>query len=222
MKSTFFLFGFILIVVGVTGCANAPWEKAQKKNSIKQYELFIAQNPDNGKVAEAKVLLDSMSYFEAGSIGSLESYEGYLAQFPEGNYEKDARDDIETLVYENAARERTIVIYKDYLSKYPMGAYIDYVKSDIEGLIFDEALDSKNQEKLEAYMSQYPDGDFIGQAAVALIELGVNPVALPAAKNLAEEETTEVENSAAVKTVVVPSALDITPVDSTVPKAVGQ
>ena len=165
-----FFFSFCLIFI-LTGCAGSAFQEAQKLNSVKAYDQFLAKHEDSEFSEKAKEARENVFYKNIKIENSVVSYERYLKEYPNGKYLQEAKEllskakialaiEQEEDAFDDAKRRKSVKDFDEYLEKYPQGKHIDVVKELLEEAIYTEAKEKLSTELKDRYFREYPNGKY--------------------------------------------------------------
>ena len=79
-----------LILLGVVGCEEGAWKRAEESNTLESLETFVSKYPDSPYVTEAQQRIDIFAWQEAALADQIDSYAEYITRHPMGGRIEDA------------------------------------------------------------------------------------------------------------------------------------
>ena len=152
------------------------WNKAEKRNTIQEYENFLKDFPNGNfsAVAQTKIteIKDEYVWHETLRENTLTAYKEYLKQFPEALHREEAEQRAKTIGIEEewiiAQQQNTIQGYQDYIKEYPNSKYLKQAKQKIalveEKQYWETIVSENTAAAYRKYLNNYPNGQYVSVA----------------------------------------------------------
>jgi hypothetical protein len=123
-----------MVLSACTPKATREWQAAVAADTIERYRSFVAANPTNEHVSEAKTRIEELAFQATKKADSIAAYHAYLEQYPGGQHSGEAATLLEDRFFQRSKSANTLKSYEEYLGKYPGGRFAVEARETAERL----------------------------------------------------------------------------------------
>lgn len=126
----------MLAIILAGGCSREPnaWARAERHDTIAEYQSYLKRHPQGPHAAAARGRLDDLSWKAAAESRTVAAIDAYLKDFPSGAHVEAARNEVEDLRWAVAERVGAVAEFTAFARDFPQGRHLDECRARIASL----------------------------------------------------------------------------------------
>ena len=160
----------LLVLSGLclAACRDPAYNLASKRDTVDAWREFIAQNPNDEHVQDARDRLAELELIEAQKVHTVLAYKRFLEEFGDTDSAPTARKLLEGLRFNAAMEKGTAQALRQFLRDHPDGAHRAEVEKQLATLEIREVLASDDPRALAAVSAGHQDDPRVEAASLKL------------------------------------------------------
>lgn len=148
----------VLLSLGlVSGCRDAAYSAASKRDTIAAWREFLAQNPSDSNVDSARERLAELEFDEAQHAHTILAYKRFLEEFQDSAKAPQAKALLETLRFAAATARGTSFAMRQFMAEHPEGAHRAEAEALLQQLELRELATGSDPQVLAPLVARHPD-----------------------------------------------------------------